>query len=297
LNALEHYLSELHEIRSSQEGTDETSYYTSLNNLLDEIGKELKPKVRCILTLKNRGAGHPDGGLFTPDQFQKDLDNPIPGQKPSRGAIEVKSTGDDAWVTADSEQVTKYWTEYGQVLVTNYRDFVLVGRDREGKPVKLDSFRLAANEKEFWRLAARPRKAAPEVADRFVEFLKRVLLSMAILADPKDVAWLLASYARDARLRVDEKPKLPALDTIRTALEQALGLRFEGDKGEHFFRSTLIQTLFHGVFSAWVLWSTEHSPTSKERFDWKKAEWSLHVPMIRVLFEEVARPTRLAHWA
>jgi hypothetical protein len=32
---------------------------------------------------------------------------------------------------------------------------------------------------------------------------------------------------------------LPALETVRTGLEQALGLRFEGSKGEHFFRSTL----------------------------------------------------------
>ena len=42
---------------------------------------------------------------------------------------------------------------------------------------------------------------------------------------------------------------------MRAALEEALGLRFEGDKGEHFFRSTLVQTLFYGVFSAWVLWA------------------------------------------
>jgi hypothetical protein len=51
---------------------------------------------------------------------------------------------------------------------------------------------------------------------------------------------------------------LPALDTLRNALEEALGLKFEGtkadpEKGEHFFRSTLVQTIFYGVFSAWVL--------------------------------------------
>ena len=137
---LETYLQELQEIRSSGEATDETSYYPPLSALLDSVGSELKPKVRCILTLKNRGAGHPDGGLFTKDQFQKLKDDqPLPGQKPARGAVEVKSTSDDAWVTAGSNQVTKYWREYGQVLVTNYRDFVLLGRDAEGTPVKLAS--------------------------------------------------------------------------------------------------------------------------------------------------------------
>src|ERR1700736_789639 len=38
-------------------------------------------------------------------------------------------------------------------------------------------------------------------------------------------------------------------------LETALGIKFEGSKGEHFFRSTLVQTLFYGVFSAWVIWA------------------------------------------
>ena len=37
----------------------------------------------------------------------------MPGQMPARGVIEVKSTGDDAWVTADGEQVTRYWGATG----------------------------------------------------------------------------------------------------------------------------------------------------------------------------------------
>jgi len=282
------------DVRSSAGATDETSYYTPLNNLLDEIGKAVKPRVRCIMQLKNRGAGNPDGGLFTPEQFQKlTRGEPLPGQKPTRGAIEVKPTGDDAWATADGDQVTKYWKEYGQVLVTNYWDFVLLTRDRDGRPAKLDSFRLTPNEKAFWELTECPHKALAEFADRFVEFLKRVMLSTATIVAPKDLASYLASLARDARLRVEEKRDLPALASLRTALEQALGLKFEGEKGEHFFRSTLVQTLFYGVFSAWVLWHKEQPATSKEPFDWRKAEWSLHVPMIRVLYEEVSRPSSL----
>ncbi len=105
---LETYLQELLEIRSSGEATEETSYYPPLSNLLNSVGGELKPKVRCVLTLKNRGAGLPDGGLFTKDQFQKLKDNqPLPGQKPARGAVEIKPTSDDAWVTAASDQVTR----------------------------------------------------------------------------------------------------------------------------------------------------------------------------------------------
>ncbi len=294
MHPLEKYLTSVAEIRASGAGTKETSYYPAMHALLNEVGKDLKPRVRCILQLANRGAGNPDGGLYTPDQFQKLTDEePIAGQKPARGAIEIKSTEDDAWVTADSEQATKYWKQYGQVFVTNYRDFVLVGRDSEGKPLKLASYRLALNEKAFWKIVGHPRKTASEQGDRFIDFLKLAMLSPAILAAPKDVAWVLGYYAREAKFRVEAQAKLAALNTVREALEQALGLKFEGNKGEHFFRSSLVQTLFYGVFSAWVLWSKQHPPPSREKFDWKLAQWSLRVPMIRALFEQVATPGQL----
>jgi hypothetical protein len=69
-------------------------------------------------------------------------------------------------------------------------------------------------------------------------------------------------------------------------------MKFEAEKGEHFFRSTLVQTLFYGVFSAWVLWHKE-KPQRTDVFDWKAAAWTLHVPMIKALFEQVATPTKL----
>ncbi len=58
---LEEYLRELRDIRSTGAGVKETSYYPALSNLLNEIGKALKPRVRCILQLANRGSGSPDG--------------------------------------------------------------------------------------------------------------------------------------------------------------------------------------------------------------------------------------------
>ena len=68
-------------------------------------------------------------------------------------------------------------------------------------------------------------------------------------------------------------------------------MKFEGKKGEHFFRSTLIQTLFYGVFSAWVIWAKGGGSGG---FDWKSASYIITVPMIRSLFEEIAKPSRLA---
>jgi hypothetical protein len=174
--------------------------------LLNEVGKTLKPKVRCIINLKNRGAGLPDGGLFTPDQFQKTTDaEPLPGTIPARGVIEVKPVSVDAWLTAEGEQVSRYWGKYRQVLVTNLRDFLLVGQDAEGNQAKLEAYRLAPNEADFWKAAAQPRKRCRGPRGALLEYLKRVMLQAAPLAAPKEVAWFLASYARDAKARIEQQ--------------------------------------------------------------------------------------------
>ena len=71
MNPVETYLRELRDIHSTGAAVPETSYYGCLERLLNEVGKTLKPKVRCVINLANRGAGIPDGGLFTPDQIKK----------------------------------------------------------------------------------------------------------------------------------------------------------------------------------------------------------------------------------
>src|SRR5258708_35500359 len=292
MTPLEAYLTSLRDIRSSGEAVVETSFYPALINLLDEIGKSLKPKVRCISQLKNRGAGSPDLGLFTEDQLKKRGKEDSLPQNPARGVIEIKPTSSDAWLTADGEQVSRYWGKYRQVLVTNYRDLVFVGQEATGKPVKLETYRLADNEADFWSAAAHPKKPAATHEVTFKEFAQRAMLHAAPLAAPEALAWFLASYARDALHRISLH-ELPALATVRKALEEALGLTFEGEKGEHFFRSTLVQTLFYGVFSAWVLWAKQNPPSSKERFDWTLTSRLLRVPVLRKLFHEVADPGQL----
>ena len=205
----------------------------------------------------------------------------------------MKSPAADVQAVAASEQVLGYLKAYRQVLVTNLRDFLLLGLDPDGKPVELERFVLAPTEAEFWALAAHPRLAEQAHGPRFTEFLKRVLLSTASLAAPQDLAWFLASYAREARA-LTESAELPTLDAVRESMEEALGVKFEGAKGEHFFRSTLVQTLFYGLFASWVLWSKEHDgPGDSSRFDWKTAAWTLRVPVVKALFEQVATPSRL----
>jgi hypothetical protein len=104
MNPFETYLRELRDIRSSGAAVPETSYYGPLAMFLNEIGKTLEPKVYCVMQLQNQGAGFPDGGLFTRDQLQNMSESePLLGQLPARGVIEIKSPSDDAWMTANSE--------------------------------------------------------------------------------------------------------------------------------------------------------------------------------------------------
>ena len=277
-------------MRASGGSTGERSSYGPLANLLNAVGATLRPKVFCVGELAEQGAGHPDFGLYAAKQVQKGRLRE--GQVPARGVVEVKGVGDDAWLTADGEQVSRYWSRYQLVLVTNTRDFVLVGMDAAGRPSKLETFRLADSAEAFDRRLEKPRAFAHDVGAGLGEYLSRVLSHRALLAEPKDLAWLLASYARDGLARVEAAGDAPSLKAVRSALEEALGVRFEGEKGARFFHSTLVQTLFYGVFSAWVLWA-RRTPSPAGKFNWHEAVWHLRVPVLRALFQQLSDPGRL----
>ncbi len=288
--AVEIYFNDLRRIRALGGGTEERSFYVPFANLLNTIGNTLKPKVSCVIELADQGAGHPDLGLYAAHQMQKG--QPRKGQIPECGVVEVKPAGDDTWMIAKGDQVSRYWDRYRLVLVTNTHDFILVGEDLDGLPAKLETFRLAESLEEFERLLETPHDFADKIGARFGEYLCRALSHRARLAEPKDLAWLLASYARDALSRVEASNDTSALTVVRLELENALGVRFEGDRGTRFFHSTLVQTLFYGVFSAWVLWTRQVPPPDKP-FNWHEAVWHLRVPILRVLFQQLSDPGRL----
>ena len=288
--AVEDYFTELRQVRASGGATGELSSYLPLGNLLNAVGATLKPKTFCISGMADQGAGHPDFGLYAAKQVQKG--RPKEGQIPERGVVEVKPADDDTWQTADSDQVSRYWDRYRLVLVTNTRDFILIGEDAAGGSAKLESFRISDNAEEFDRLLETPRKLAHEVSVGLSEYLVRALSHRARLAEPKDLAWLLASHARDALARVEAAGDAPSLAAVQAALEEALGVRFEGEKGTRFFHSTLVQTLFYGVFSAWVIWARQTPPPSKV-FNWREAVWHLRTPIMQALFQQLSQPDRL----
>jgi hypothetical protein len=79
VDALEAYLAELSANRLAG-AVPETSGYGPLATLLNDVGRHLKPKVRCVINPANRGAGIPDGGFFVASQFQKGAAEPLPGR-------------------------------------------------------------------------------------------------------------------------------------------------------------------------------------------------------------------------
>lgn len=292
MSKLTEYFKDLRDIYNTGSAVKETSYYSAFESMANAYGKELKPRVRCVINLKNKGAGIPDAGFFTSAQFQHGEDKPREGQLPERGCAEIKSTKDDVEKIAQSEQVAKYLNHYGAVLVTNYRDFLLIGKDASGRAEQLERFSFAETESEFWREVRADASAfARKFETSFDEFIKRVFLHAVPLVKPEDVAWFLASYAREAKERVERAKNLDALQSLRKTMEEALGITFKDEDGNRFFRSTLIQTLFYGVFSAWVLWSKKNP--NADTFDWRTAVYELKVPMIRALYYQVAEPTKL----
>ncbi|MXW46661.1 MAG: N-6 DNA methylase [Gammaproteobacteria bacterium] len=288
--AVEAFFADLRRIRQSGAATDERSTYAPLANLLNAIGATLKPKVYCLVEPADQGAGHPDLYLYTEKQIQKG--QPRKGQTPERGVVEVKAPDEDTKAQPVRDQVSRYWQRYRLVLVTNLLEFELVGQGPAGEEVTLETFRLADSEAELDHALEKPRAFANRVGAGLSEYLCRGLSHKAALTEPKDLAWLLASYARDGLARVEQAGDAPALKDVRSALEEALGVSFEGERGDHFFHSTLVQTLFYGVFSAWVLW-TRSKPPGNERFRWRDAVWHLRAPVLQALFHQLSNPARL----
>ena len=299
--AAESYFADLGRVRASGGATGERSSYGPLANLLNTVGATLKPKVFCVGELADQGAGHPDFGLYAAKQVQRG--RPREGQIPERGVVEVKSSHEDMRAWAVREQVGRYRTRYRLVLMTNLLEFVLVGEDSAGHETTLETFRLAGSDEDFERRLQTPRAFAREVGTGLGEYLCRALSHRAALTEPKDLAWLLASYARDGLARVEAAGDAPSLKAVRSALEEALGVRFEGDKGARFFHSTLVQTLFYGVFSAWVLWARAGAQSDDgppfaggdgiARFSWRESVWHLRAPVLQALFQQLSQPDRL----
>ena len=204
------------------------------------------------------------------------------------------SVGEIAGSTDRDNQIGRYLARTGVVLVSNVRGFGLLtcapSFDRSlGTPVPPEE-RDLIGEVDLWAQATgkgtRTRVDALAV-EELAALVTRSVTDFAPIADPADLAKVLARQARDAKesLPGDLRAVAPLLDDYR----QALGLSFDIDdaKGDRFFRSSLIQTAFYSLFAAWVLWNRGHD---EETFDLEKAQDHLRIPFLEQLFHDIRHP-------
>ena len=148
----------------------ETSGYGALATLLNEIGHHLKPKVQCSSIPPTAAPASPTAACLSQTSSRRATEQ-LPGQLPQRGAIEVKPPSTNARVVARGDQVTKYLEKYRQVLVTSYREFVLVGYDAEGRRSAAGKLLAGIERGRLLDTRLAPRKAAVAHGERLAEFL------------------------------------------------------------------------------------------------------------------------------
>src|SRR5258706_8624475 len=186
---VETYLERLQEIHRAAKGVKELSYRSALESLFNQIGEDLDPEVHATGELSDTGSGRPDFGFSETKSGNM------------RGVVETKGPADDVPITADGAQVAKYWKQYGVVLVTNYRDFLLVAPDGDHKARVEGRYSIAANEEAFWRTP--PKALADLHAEGLTDFLIGAMKRSAPITRPKDLADDLARHAREAKRRLE----------------------------------------------------------------------------------------------
>ena len=278
----------LHAHATSTEGT----YYPAIKALLAAILKEgrLPFEVRVNTSeAKGKARDMPDFVLGDDKMFV--------------GVFgEVKRAEEDlkdiAVSTERNDQIGRYLTQTGVILLCNVRSFGLLtckpGYVRSpGTPVPPKQRDLLKTV-DLWSAmsGAGPRaKVDADALAELIEIVERSVTDFAPIADPADLAKVLARQARDAKdsLPEDLKSVRPLLDDYR----QALGLAFDIDdeRGDRFFRSSLVQTAFYSLFAAWVLWDKKSEVL--DHFEIDDAHAYLPIPFLDALLHDIRHPKRL----
>jgi hypothetical protein len=270
-------------------GVNEPTYYPALQGLLSGL---LRDRGLPFHVRVGTSQYRPSGGADMPDLALYDGAGEFPVVL---GEVKLPSAEleDMAASTDRDDQIGRYLRRTGVVLLTNVRGFSLVvgGDARSDAPVPPQERRVL-DTVELWPSASAIKRGAAvpaESAEALGDLLERAVTEFAAIAEPESLARILARQARRA------KQDLPRQfsQAIRPLLDdfgKALGIHFEGADGEEFLRSSLIQTVFYGLFAAWTLW---HRAGAKAPFAWHDISRWLRIPFLGALFHEFEHPSRL----
>ncbi|RIL01406.1 MAG: helicase [Proteobacteria bacterium] len=266
--------------------TTEATFYPRIRDLLSQLldSRTLPFEVRVETRERD---DKPDLALYDRGDYAAVL---VEVKLPSETLTEI------AWSTDHTDQIGRYLAQTGVVIVSNVRSYGLLackaGIERPPGVSVPPEQREMLGVAELWvseEAFARGDAVSADQLGELADLLERAVTEFAPIADPQSLARILARQARRA------KADLPArFDAVKPLLEDykgALGLTFTEHEGAEFFRSSLIQTAYYGLFAGWALW---YRANDGEPFEWDRMDRYLRIPFLGKLFYEFKHPDRLA---
>lgn len=276
---------------SQAQSTTEPSYYPAIRSLLIAVLRELglPTDVRINTTHRRRGGGHdvPDVALFDGAGDFVIVSGEVKGPTPSL---------EDMAVSVDqNNQVGRYLAQTRVVILSNVRGFGLLtvepGYNVAG-PVP-PANRVLEQVVELWPSSGSFRRGAAintDAAEEIAELVEAAVTKYAPIAEPETLARVLARQARRAKNGLPERFSR-AVGALAEDFGNALGITFNGAEGEEFFRSSMIQTVYYGLFAGWLLWTRERD---QGPFNWRDLPEYIRIPFLGELFHEIQHPRRIA---
>jgi hypothetical protein len=269
----------------------EESYYPATRNLLVAILKRLGLPAQVRTSTTERRAG---GGIDLPDIALYDGEGDF---VLVYGEVKLPEPEllDIAMSTARNDQIGRYLASTRVVLLSNIRSFGLLTVDpafTARGPVP-PAFRRLEQTIELWSSAddlRRGRQVNDGSVEGLAELIETAVTRYAPIAEPETLARILASQARRAKAALPEEFS-QAIRGLADDFGAALGITFEGEEGEEFFRSSLVQTVYYGLFAGWILWARSQG---QGEFRWRDLPEYLRIPFLGELFHEIQHPRRIA---
>lgn len=270
--------------------TTEATYYPAVRSMIAAAlsAGDLPFDVRINTSEEKSG-----GGINLPDVALYDSDGKF---LVVCGEVKLPTMELDqlAASTENKNQIGRYLAATRAVLISNVRGFALVTTDPNcmGSDPVPPASRRVEHVVEFWPSvsAAKEGKAiSAAVLDDFADLIETAVTRFAPIAEPESLARILARQARRAKADLPEK-FTHAVQGLLEDFGKALGVTFIGPEGEEFFRSSLIQTAFYGLFAGWCLW---WQGNRKKPFAWEDLAEYLKIPFLGSLFYEFRHPSRI----
>lgn len=270
--------------------TTEATYYPAVRSLIGAtLGAEELPFSVRINTSEQKS----DGGINLPDVALYDSDGQF---LVVCGEVKLPTAELDqlAISTENKDQIGRYLAATRAVLISNVRAFGLltVSPKWEGEGPVPPQARRMEQVVELWPSVSALKAGKgidPAAVEGFADLIETAVTRFAPIAEPQSLARILARQARRAKADLPDQ-FTHAVQGLLDDFGKALGVNFVGPEGEEFFRSSLIQTAFYGLFAGWALWwQGERS----KPFAWEDLSEYLKIPFLGSLFYEFRHPSRI----